>query len=227
MAIAVGCYPDFEPQSWQQYLIYVLLLWLAAAVNILGIRWLPLFNKLIFSLSVVTLSATTIALFVCSRHDHASTNFMFADLDNGQSGWNNHGISFLLAAINSIYGFLGTDCGAYMCEEIANPAKHVPKVIVYPLVMGIVTAFPFMCSLLYSIKDLPAVLNTPTGFPLLEIFFQATGSKAAAVLLISVFTFCLFGCLVAVGESILSCSDWRRLTSRRNHFFTHTVGDVP
>ncbi|KEF60470.1 uncharacterized protein A1O9_02031 [Exophiala aquamarina CBS 119918] len=220
MAIVVGCHPAFEPQSWQQYLIFVSLLWLAAAVNILGIRWLPQFNQLVFSLSVLTLSATTIALFVCGRQDHASTHFLFANFDNGQSGWSNHGFSFLLAAVNSIYGFLGTDCGAHLCEEIANPAKHVPRVIVYPLVMGIATAFPFLCSLLYSIKDLSAVLSTPTGLPLLEIFVQATGSKSAAVLLTSVFTFCMFGCLVAwamSGDGALPGSHlWRRLHPRFN-----------
>jgi len=226
MAIVVGCYPDFEPHSWQQYLIYVAMLWLAAAVNILGIRWLPLFNKLIFSLSVFTLSAIILTLFVCGRQNHASAHFIFADFDNGQSGWSNHGMSFLLAAINSIYGFLGTDCGAYLSEEIANPAKNVPRVIVYPLIMGICTAFPFLCALLYSINDLSAVLSTPTGLPLLEIFFQATGSKAAAVLLASVFTFCMFGCLVAVGRSIASCLDGRMLTWCRNHLLTHTVGNV-
>lgn len=39
-----------------------------------------------------------------------------------------------------------------------------------------------------------------SGLPLLEIYSQATGSKGAPVALTSLFTFCVFGCLVAVGE---------------------------
>lgn len=199
MAIVVGSYPDFEPQRWQQYLLYVSLLWLAAAFNIFGIRWLPLFNKLIFTLSVLTLSATTVTLFVCSRQNHAPAAFLFADVDNGQSGWANRGLSFFLAVVNAVFGFLATDCGAHLCEEIANPAKNVPRVIVYPLIIGLVTTVPFLCSLLYSTTNLSVVLSTPTGLPLLEIYLQATRSRVSAVVLTSFFTLCMFGCLVAVG----------------------------
>jgi choline transport protein len=226
LAIVIGCYPNFEPQHWQQYLLYVCLLWLAAALNIFGIRWLPHFNKLIFVLSVLTLSATTITLFVCGRQNHASASFVFTDVDNGQSGWSNRGFSFLLAVINAVFGFLGTDGGAHLCEEIANPAKNVPRVIVYPLIIGFFTAFPFLCSLLYSITDLSVVLSTPTGLPLLEIYLQATGSKAAAVILTSLFTFCMFGCLVGVGELVLKRRDLSKANFRRNHLVSTTMGDV-
>lgn len=200
MAIVVGCYPNFAPERWQQYLVYVGLLWLAAAVNVFAIRWLPRFNQLIFILSVITLSATTITLFVCGRNRHASADFIFTDFDNGESGWSNQGFSFLLAVVNAVFGFLATDCGAHLSEEIANPAKNVPRAIVYPLIVGFFTAFPFVCSLLYSITDLSSVMGSVTGLPLLEIYFQATGRKGAAVVLTSLFTFCMFGCLVAVGE---------------------------
>lgn len=73
--------------------------------------------------------------------------------------------------------------------------------ILYPLVMGLLTTFPFTCSLMYSITDLQAVLNTPTGIPLLEIYLQGTGSKVAASILLAVFAFCFFGCLTASGKN--------------------------
>lgn len=87
-----------------------------------------------------------------------------------------------------------------MCEEIPNPAKNVPRVMIYPLLMGLLTAFPFGASLMYSISDIHAVLNTKTGLPLFEIYYQGTGSKAAASVLMAIFAFCFFANLVANGK---------------------------
>lgn len=87
-----------------------------------------------------------------------------------------------------------------MCEEIPNPGKNVPKVIMYPLAMGLFTAFPFACACMTSIVDLEAVLTTATGLPLIEIYYQGTGSRVAASILMALFAFCFFGCLVGNGK---------------------------
>jgi len=86
-----------------------------------------------------------------------------------------------------------------MCEEIPNPCKNVPKVIMYPLVMGLATAFPFAVSLMYAITDIDAVLGTITGLPVLEIYYQGTGSKVAASILMALFSFCFYANLIANG----------------------------
>jgi amino acid transporter len=100
-----------------------------------------------------------------------------------------------------VFAFLGSDCGAHLCEEIANPSRNVPMVIVFPLIIGLLTAFPFACALMYSISDMKAVLNTTTGLPLIEIYFQATQSAVTASILLAAFAFCFFGCLVANGKA--------------------------
>lgn len=143
---------------------------------------------------------TTITLFVCSRRNHASAQWIFADTTNG-TGWPSNGFAFILAISNAVYAFLGTDCGAHLCEEIRDPAKNAPKIILYPILIGLVTAWPFACACMYSITDVEAVLNTPSGLPLIEIYYQSTQSKSAASVLLALFAFCFFGCSVANGES--------------------------
>jgi len=112
------------------------------------------------------------------------------------TGWSNKGFPFLLATVNTVFSFLGSDCGAHMCEEIPNPGRTVPRVIVLPLIGGFVAAFPFAIACMYAITDVQAVLNTPTGLPLIEIYRQGTGSDVAASILVALFAFCFFGCLV-------------------------------
>ncbi|KAJ4138530.1 hypothetical protein NW768_002369 [Fusarium equiseti] len=188
-------YPDWDQKRWHQYLIYVALIWIATTANILWSRWIPLFNKMVFILSVLTLSATTIILFVVTKN-HASGKFIFTDTTN-RTGWSSDGFAFMLAVGNAVYAFLGSDCGAHLCEEIPNPAKNVPKVMIYPLLMGLFTAFPFAASLMYAISDVEAVLTTTTGLPLFEIYFQGTGSRSGASVLMALFAFCFFANLVA------------------------------
>jgi choline transport protein len=40
------------------------------------------------------------------------------------------GILFILCLLNSTYGFMGSDAGAHMAEEIPSPSINVPKIIV-------------------------------------------------------------------------------------------------
>ncbi|KAF8850224.1 hypothetical protein BDZ45DRAFT_751936 [Acephala macrosclerotiorum] len=157
-------------------------LWLAVAVNIFGANLIPKLNQTILVLSILTFSATTVTLFICSQNSHPNNRLTFI-----------HSIS------NAVNAYLGSAAGAHLCEEIPNHRKNVPKAIIYPLLMGLITAFPFTCACMFSIVDLDAVLGTATGLPLIKIYYQGTGSKGAALMFMALFAFYFFGCLVGNG----------------------------
>jgi choline transport protein len=198
LEIAKAWYPDYDHQSWQAYLIYVALIWVAISTNIFASRWIPLFNKLMFVLAVITMTTTMIILFVMARNHHSPASTIFGDTTN-RTGWSSDGFSFMLAVGNAVYSFLGSDCGAHMCEEVPNPAKNVPRIMLWPLLMGLLTAFPFATALLYALSDITKVLSTG-GVPLLEIYYQGTGSLAGATVLLALFAFLFFSNLIANGE---------------------------
>lgn len=77
--------------------------------------------------------------------------------------------------------------------------KNVPKVILYPIGIGLLTALPFVIACMAATTDLSAVLGTSSGLPLIEIYLQGTGSRAAATVLMALFALCFFGCAVANG----------------------------
>jgi choline transport protein len=81
-----------------------------------------------------------------------------------------------------------------------EPAVNTPKIILYPILIGLGTAWPFACACMYAITDMDAVLNTPSGVPLIEIYYQSTKSKVASSVLLALFAFCFFGCTVANGN---------------------------
>ncbi|KAI9729270.1 MAG: hypothetical protein M1834_006940 [Cirrosporium novae-zelandiae] len=201
LSIAVMWYPDYTIQHYQQWLVYVLITWLAFVVNVFGSRIIPFYNKFIMVLSWIVMIATIITILACSRHQFPTGTWVFGHTLNS-TGWKSDGFAFMLCINNAVYAFLGTDCGAHMCEEIPNPSRNVPKVIMVPIALGLLTAWPFAVACMAGISDLDAIMNSASGVPLIDIFYQGTGgSKAGATVLITFFAFCFFGCMVATGTT--------------------------
>lgn len=86
------------------------------------------------------------ALLGCSYPNYRSAKEVFTD-DTIHSGVGNHPIAWILCFVNSLYGYLGTDAGVHMVEEIPNPSVNGPKVIVRlpnfpPPLQGLLTMEP-------------------------------------------------------------------------------------
>ncbi|KAI1630202.1 amino acid/polyamine transporter I [Exophiala viscosa] len=196
VGIAQLNHPDYVIERWHIYLVFVVVTWMAICLNIFGTSILPMWNKFILGFSLTTLVITMITILACAAPNYQSASFVFGDTTNS-TGWDSNGLAFLLCMVNALYGFLGVDCGAHLCEEIPNPTVNVPKVIMFPVLIGFVTSFPFSISLSFVITDFERVISTPTGLPLIEVYYQATGSKAATSILMVMFAICFFGCATA------------------------------
>ncbi|KIW11193.1 hypothetical protein PV08_10493 [Exophiala spinifera] len=206
------CHDDYVVEDWHTWLCYVGVIWTACTLVIVGSRILPAFNSFMMYFSFVALIATFVTILACAAPNYQSGAWVFSTTTNA-TGWKSDGFAFVLAILNALYGFLGVDSGAHMCEEIPNPTVNVPKVIVYPVIIGFVSTLPFSIGCMYVITDLDAVLNTDTGLPLMELYYQATGSKAATVVLMSAFAVCMFGAACA---NITSSSRQMWAASRDN-----------
>lgn len=89
-------------------------------------------------------------------------------------------------------------------EEVENPATSVPRSMVLAVIINGVLAFGWIIALLFSIGDVETSLNSPTGYPIIEIFYQATGSVGAATAMMSaiiaVAFFSVFGILASTSR---------------------------
>jgi choline transport protein len=66
-----------------------------------------------------------------------------------------------------------------MSDEVKDVRRYVPKSMILTVVINGVFAFGFIVALLYCIGDLDTILASPTGLPIIEVFYLATNSKAA------------------------------------------------
>ncbi|KAF5988997.1 inorganic phosphate transporter PHO84 [Fusarium bulbicola] len=126
-------------------------------------------------------------------------SFVFGEFINS-TGWPG-GVAFLLGLLQGGLGLTGFDAVAHMIEEIPQPCIRGPRIMVACVAMGLVTGFAFLVCLLFVIKDVDAVVASPTG-PLVEIYLQATNSKAGTVCLLLFPMICLvFGTLGIMATS--------------------------
>ena len=72
-----------------------------------------------------------------------------------------------------------------MSEEIENPSVSVPRSIITSILINGCLGFGILMATLFGIGNLDDVLTSPTGFPFMEIFLQATRSTAGTTALAS------------------------------------------
>jgi amino acid transporter len=111
-----------------------------------------------------------------------TASFVFTENTNS-SGWSNNGVSWLIGLLSTVYPMLGYDAAAHVSEEIPHPSRNVPLVMVGSVVINGVMGFGYTIMLLYSTGPLKALLETPTGFPFMQIYLNATRSHAGATIM--------------------------------------------
>lgn len=71
--------------------------------------------------------------------------------------------------------------------------------MIIAVALGSFTSFFFMVVLLFCLRDLDGVMTAATG-PLLQIYYQATNSKAGATCLVIINLFAMFAALVSASH---------------------------
>jgi len=74
-----------------------------------------------------------------------------------------------------------------MSEEVRNAPIVIPRILVQTIAINGGLAFAFVLVLLFCIGDIEKAMSTTTGYPIIQIFYQATGSvKAATAMMASI-----------------------------------------
>jgi choline transport protein len=112
----------------------------------------------------------------------ADAHYVFVEFSNS-SGWSNDGVSWLVGLLSTVYPFLGYDAASHIAEEVKNPARDVPIAMVGSVVVNGVMGLLYTLILLFSLTNLDTLLETPTGFPFMQLFLNVTKSPAGATIM--------------------------------------------
>jgi amino acid transporter len=180
-------------------------------INIFARRVLAIIEVAAGIMHIVFLPVT-IATFVALAHRN-SNSFVWDTFVSGLSGWSNPGVVYsigLLGVITPLSGmylpfettlpittttqplskigpliYSGIDGIIHMSEEVKNAKTVIPRSMIWGTAINGVLSFCYVIAILYCMGDYEEALTSPTGYPIITIAYQATGSKAATYVLMA------------------------------------------
>lgn len=79
-----------------------------------------------------------------------------------------------------------------------NASREAPKAMVMSVYIGAFTGFIFLIAVCFCIGDIDATAGSTTGVPLIEIFYNSTGSKVGTCFLSSMIVVIVLLCANAL-----------------------------
>jgi amino acid transporter len=95
-----------------------------------------------------------------------------------------------------------------MAEEIVNAAHVVPQALLLSVGINGCLGFGMLIAMLFCASDLKSALESPSGYPFMAIFFQATNSLPGTLAMISIvlviYCCAIMGLLAAASRQLWS-----------------------
>lgn len=158
---------------------------MALFVNTTGSRALPRIEIAMMAVHVALFFALLVVLVVMSPTKQTAET-VFTSFQNN-SGWDSDVVAWCVGLLSSCYALVGYDSVTHMSEEMDNPAVGVPTAMVGSVVINGLTGFAFLLTILFCTQDFEAALASPTRYPIMEIFRQATRGSLVGGTVMSAF----------------------------------------
>ncbi|GJP90889.1 choline transporter [Aspergillus niger] len=187
--IANFYHPVYTASQWQTYLMYLGASVVTSRLNQDSILHQALIHPTVMPvfaapkrISLVTQCALYLTLagylvffvVMLSMHQQVQPGSFILSSAQGNSGWS-RGTAWILAINNSMYAYGSTDAVIHICEELPQPGRRVPQVMIMTLAIGAVTSISLFVALMFFVDDIDAVRDA--SLPSLELVYQITGNR--------------------------------------------------
>ncbi|KAH8425073.1 putative GABA permease [Aspergillus melleus] len=176
--VAIMAYRKYNPEAWHGTLILWAAVTLALGINLAGGKLLPRLETLVLVVHILGFFGVLIPLTYMA--DHNSAREVFKEFSNG-GNLPADGISFFVGMTGCVFSFAGGDAAVHMAEEVSNASIVIPRAILLSVLINGTLGFSMLLAMLFCMGDVESALQSATGFPFMEIFYQATDSVSGAV----------------------------------------------
>lgn len=191
--------PSYEPQPWHSTLIIFAVLTFCFLFNAFLASKLPLLEGIVVVIHIAGFFAILIVLWVLADTTPASE--VFTTFNNG-GGWSTQGASCLVGILSPVFSFVGPDAATHMAEELQDASRSLPLAMVWTAIVNGAMGFVMIVTFCMMIRDVDTALNSPTGYAFIDVFYNATKSKAGTSVMVALFIIMLlFGCVTNFATS--------------------------
>lgn len=185
--------PDYVPQGWHGTLLVIAVTAFCIIFNTILAKRLPMVEGIVLIIHILGFFAVLIPLWVLAPRASASDVFT-TFLNFG--GWSTTGLAFMVGLLSPVYTLIGADSAVHMSEEINDASLVLPKAIMWAAAINGTLGWVMIISFAFTLGDLSAILDTPTGYPFIQVFYNATNSNAGtsimtAIVIVNITSACI------------------------------------
>ncbi|OJJ51420.1 hypothetical protein ASPZODRAFT_56915 [Penicilliopsis zonata CBS 506.65] len=183
----------YSPTALQTVILAIGLLCIMGVICSLSTKTL---HRIILWFAPINISGT-IAICIALLYltpDKQSATWVFTHVTDG-SGWGSKTFSFLLGFISVAWTMTDYDGTTHMSEETHDAAVRGPVAIRTAVLVSGLFGWMLTVSICFCLNDFEGILQSPTGLPAAQIFFNAGGKTGGTIMwafatLIQFFTGC-------------------------------------
>jgi len=188
-------YPNYVFERWHGTLLTCAVASFSVFFNTFLAKKLPLVEGIVLIIHVFGFFAVVVTLWVLGPRGDAATVFTtFTNL----GGWNSNATSALVGILAVMIPLLGADAAVHMSEELKDASKQVPRTMIWTTFINGALGFVLIVTFCMTVGDVDSVIDTPTGQPYIQVFFNATQSYAGATVLSALVIFMAMFCNLSI-----------------------------
>ncbi|KAH7125504.1 amino acid/polyamine transporter I [Dendryphion nanum] len=236
--------PSYEPKPWHASVFLIAFIIVPVVLNLMlrkVINYLETIGGIFHVIFFISIVATLATLA-----KRSTPEFVFKTLHT-DSGWSNPGIAFSIGMLATAYpissfdGVLHMSRSSYLqyfmlkltfqtVDETEEPRKQVPRAMVFATSSNAVMQFIFCIVLMFCIGDTEAITRNPF-LPITEVFYSATGSKAAStvmvIMMVSICQISNFNVVASVSRLVWAFARDKGLPFNDYFTYIHPTLQVP
>ncbi|KAI7204568.1 amino acid transporter-like protein [Hortaea werneckii] len=182
---------SYVPERWHQTLFTVEVVLCSVVFNTVLAVKLPLIEGVLLGLHLCGAFVVVIPLWIMASR--TQVNPALFDYTN-VGGWDTKGLAALIGMVTPLNVLIGYDCTVHMAEELHDASITLPKVIMWSVAPNACLGLLVILTLAFCSGNIEEVLQTRTGEPFVQIFYNATGSKAASSVMVAIVIILLISC---------------------------------
>ncbi|MCJ1286079.1 hypothetical protein MMC26_005421 [Xylographa opegraphella] len=184
-------YPNYAYRNWHGSLLTIAVVLVCAIFNTLFAKHFHLVEGIVLILHIAGFFAIILPLWILGPR--SSSQEVWTTFEDA-GAWGNTGLACLVGIISPVVSMLGSDAATHMSEELRNASKSLPRSMIFTAIFNGLLGFIMVITFCYTVGDITSVLSTPTGYPFIQVFYNATkstsGTTAMTSIMIALSTFC-------------------------------------
>ncbi|KAI7463086.1 amino acid transporter-like protein [Hortaea werneckii] len=181
----------YVAERWHQTLLTIAVVVSSVVFNTVLAVKLPLIEGILLVLHLCGVLVVVIPLWVMAPRAPVDVAlFQYTNV----GGWDTTALAALIGMVTPLNVLIGYDCTVHMAEELHDASITLPRAIMWSVAPNACLGILVISTLAFCSGDIEEVLQTRTGEPFVQIFYNATGSKAASSVMVTIVIILLISC---------------------------------